>query len=55
MKLMLPVVAVVFLFAVFAHADETVGDFSFKTVAGKTVGYKAANKSPLVVNIGAYW
>ena len=55
MKLMLPVAAVFFFFVVFAHADETVGDFSFKTAAGKTIGYKAANRSPLVVNIGAYW
>ncbi len=55
MKLMLPVAAVFLFFAVLVHADETVGDFSFKTVAGKTIGYKAANKSPLVVNIGAYW
>jgi thiol-disulfide isomerase/thioredoxin len=37
------------------HADEIVREFSFKTVDGKTVEYKATNKSPFVVNIGAHW
>jgi uncharacterized membrane protein len=47
--------SVVLFLAVFAYADETVRDFSFKTVDGKTIAYKAANKMPMVVNIGAHW
>lgn len=46
--------AVIFIVG-FAYAAETVRDFSFKTIDGKTIEYKAANKAPMVVNIGAHW
>jgi len=41
--------------SVFAYAAETVQEFSFKTVDEKTINYKATDKEPLVVNIGAHW
>ena len=41
--------------SVFAYAAETVQEFSFQTVEGKTIEYKATNKAPFVVNIGAHW
>ena len=55
MNVALRAVAVVILLTVFAYADETVRDFSFETVDGKTFEYKSANKAPMVVNIGAHW
>jgi hypothetical protein len=54
-KFALQAFAVIIFLAVVAHADEIVGDFSFKTVDGKTAEYNATNKSPFVVNIGAHW
>ena len=39
----------------FASADDTVTEFSFRTVEGKTIDYKAANKMLMVINIGAHW
>jgi hypothetical protein len=47
--------AVIFFFAVFAFADDTVNEFSLKTVDGKTIAYRAASRIPMVVNIGAHW
>ena len=55
MKLVLRICSIVLFLAVFAYAEETVGDFSFKTVDGKTIVYRAASKIPMVVNIGAHW
>ncbi len=46
---------VVVLLSVSAYADETVSRFSFKTIEGKTIEYRASDKSPLVINIGAHW
>jgi len=55
MKMMFRVIAVAFFFTGFAFAADTVSEFSFKTVDGKTSVYKAANRAPMVVNIGAHW
>ncbi len=55
MKLLLRICSIVLFLAVFAYAGETVRDFSFKTIDGKTIEYRAANKIPMVVNIGAHW
>ena len=56
MKIMIiRVIAVVLFFTAFAFADEIVSEFSFKTIDGKTIDYKAANRTPMVVNIAAYW
>ena len=55
MKVALKILLIVCFFSVFAYADETIREFSFKTVDGKTVEYKATNKMPMVVNIGAHW
>ncbi len=55
MNLVSRMCSIVLFLAVFAYADETVRDFSFTTVDGKTIAYKAANRMPMVVNIGAHW
>jgi hypothetical protein len=55
MNVALRAVAVVVFLTAFAYADETVRDFNFRTVDGKIVEYKASNKMPMVVNIGAHW
>lgn len=55
MKGVLRAAAIVFSLTVFAHADEAVKEFSFRTVDGKIVEYRAANKVPMVINIGAHW
>ncbi len=55
MKLVFRICSAVLFFAVFAYADETVRDFSFKTLNGKTIEYRAASNTPMVVNIGAHW
>jgi len=49
------VLLVVCFLSGFAYADESVREFSFKTVEGKTIEYKATNKALMVVNIGAHW
>lgn len=48
-------VAFAVLLAVAAYADDTVKEFSFKTIDGKTVEYNAAVGSTMVVNIGSHW
>lgn len=55
MKRAVTAVAFSVLFAVTAYADDSVKDFSFKTVDGKTVEYKAGAGSALVVSIGSHW
>ena len=55
MKVMLRVMAVVFFFAVFASAADTINEFSFTAVDGKTIDYKANPRPPMVVNIGSHW
>lgn len=55
MKVAFKILMVVCFLSVVAYADETIRGFSFKTVEGKTVEYKAANRMPMVVNIGAHW
>lgn len=55
MKRALKVVILAVLLAVTAYADDTVKEFSFKTVDGKTVEYRASGGSAMVVNIGSHW
>lgn len=55
MNVALRALSVVVFLTVFAYADEAVRDFNFKTVDGKIVEYKGANKMPMVVNIGTHW
>ncbi len=55
MRAAFKILLIVCFLAGFAYADETIREFSFKTVEGKTIEYKAANKSLMVVNIGAHW
>ena len=55
MKIMVRAVVFIFFFAVLAFADDIVNEFSLKTVDGKTIAYRAANRIPMVVNIGAHW
>lgn len=38
-----------------AYAADAVKSFTFQTIDGKTVEYKAARGVPMVINIGAYW
>ncbi len=47
--------AFVFLLAVTAYASDSINQFSFQTVDGKTIVYKAGNGSAMVVNIGSHW
>jgi len=55
MNMAIRILLVVCFLSVFAYADETVREFSFKTVDGKTIEYKAASRSPMIVSIGAHW
>ncbi len=55
MNVAIRAVLVVCFLAVCAYADDAVQEFSFKTVDGRTIEYKATNKTPYVVNIGAHW
>lgn len=55
MNVALKALLVVCFLSVFAYAAETVQEFSFQTVDGKTIEYRATNKAPYVVNIGAHW
>jgi hypothetical protein len=38
-----------------AFANDTILEFSFRTVEGDTIEYRAANRSLMVINIGAHW
>jgi len=51
------VTAVFFLFLLVpvVYADDVIKSFSFQTVDGKTVDYRATSGTPTVINIGAYW
>lgn len=55
MKVMVRTMAFIFFFAVLVFADDILNEFSLKTVDGKTIAYRAANRIPMVVNIGAHW
>jgi uncharacterized membrane protein len=55
MNMTIKALLIVCFLAVFAYAAETVQEFSFKTVEGKTIEYRATNRAPYVVNIGAHW
>lgn len=44
-----------FIFASVASADDSVKSFSFQTVDGKTIDYKATSGTPMVINIGSHW
>lgn len=55
MKVAFKIMLLVCFFSTFAYADEMLREFSFKTVGGTTIEYKATNKMPMVVNIGAHW
>ncbi len=51
------VTAVFFLlvFAFFAYADDVIKAFSFLTLDGKTIEYRAASGTPMVISIGSHW
>lgn len=55
MNVAIRAVLVVCFLAVFAYADDAVLEFTFQTVDGKTIEYRATNKTPYVVNIGSHW
>ena len=55
MKVTIKALLIVCFLSVFTYAAETVQEFSFQTVEGKTIEYRATTKVPYVVNIGAHW
>ena len=55
MNMAIKTLLIVCFLSVVAYADGPVRDFSFKTVDGKTIEYKATSRIPVVVNIGAHW
>ncbi len=51
-------VTAVFFFLVFAsvaYADDVIKAFSFQTLEGKTIEYRATSSTPMVINIGSHW
>ncbi len=54
MRQAIAVVALVLLAAT-GYASDFINQFSFRTVEGKIVEYKAGGGSAMVVNIGAHW
>jgi hypothetical protein len=48
------VLALVCLLATSTYAADSIKEFSFKTVDGKIIEYKAGS-SAMVVNIGSHW
>ncbi len=51
-------VRIFFLIVVFAsaaYAEDVAKDFTFETIEGKTINYKAATGMPMVINIGSHW
>ena len=55
MKMMFRVIPLVFCFAFAAFAEEILDGFSFRTIDSRTVVYKAEDRAPMVVNVGAHW
>ncbi|HWR58438.1 MAG TPA: hypothetical protein VN328_06090 [Thermodesulfovibrionales bacterium] len=52
------VMAAVFFLCILAsvaRADDSVKSFSFQTVDGKTIDYRATSGTPMVINIGSHW
>lgn len=44
-----------FLLASVTCAADVIKSFSFQTLDGRTINYKAANGTPMVINIGTHW
>lgn len=55
MKAVFKILLVFCFLTVSAYADDTIREFSFRTVEGDAIEYKTPNKSLMVINIGAHW
>ncbi len=43
------------VFASFAYGDDVIKAFSFQTLDGKSIEYRAASGTPMVITIGSHW
>ena len=44
-----------FVFVSVGRADDVIKSFAFQTVDGKTIDYRAASGTPIVINVGSHW
>lgn len=44
-----------FIFASVAQAEDAVKSFVFQTIDGKTIEYRPASGTPMVINVGSHW
>ncbi len=49
------IIFLLFVFATAAYAGDVAKDFTFETIDGKTINYRAATNMPMVINIGTHW